>query len=84
MSESTAEPLASSTGLLNTNGRRLRIIGDGTPDGTQVIDVATGEPLAGVLRVEVSAAVGQHPIRARITVEAVEIDLDVMSDVVPS
>lgn len=78
-----SETLASSVGLLNTDGRRVKIIGDGTPEGTTVLDALSGQPIAGVMRVELSVAVGQSPIRARITLEDVEVDLEPTADVIP-
>lgn len=55
--------------------RVVRIVGDGTPEGTFVEDILSGERLAGVERVEFAVAVGQAPIKARITLSGVVADI---------
>lgn len=55
-------------------GVTLRIVGDGTPEGT-FVETLAGERLDHVGRIEFACAVGQAPIKARITLDAVEVDI---------
>lgn len=85
MSEHVEEPLASSVADFANPGLQVRIVGDGTPEGTKVLVVDAGNrELAGVERIEFAVAVGQQPIRARITLSAVEVDMTAQADVVPA
>ena len=63
-------------------GIRVRIVGDGTPKGTKVINVATGQPIANVKRIEYAVSVDEAPIRARITVGVVEVDMQCQADLI--
>lgn len=79
------EPLASSTNLLDNEGTTVRIVGDGTTRGTKVMVVnpdGSETPLRGVQRIEYAIAIDQQPIRARITVRKVEVDMTVKADII--
>ena len=56
---------------------RLRIVSDGTSEGTRVLDAATGRALAGVVRVAWEAgwdSLGRQPV-VRLELEQVALDL---------
>lgn len=52
---------------------KLRIISDGTREGTHVIDAETGKEVEGVLKVRIS--IDRDGVEAEITVAGVDLDI---------
>ncbi len=55
--------------------RTLKFVSDGTPHGSRVIDAETGEDIAGVESVFLSATVGQPFTHAIISFHRIEVDI---------
>lgn len=56
---------------------RLRLVSDGTPAGTALVDMATGEPVDSVVRFRLKVEEGK-PNRAEVTI--VDLPIDIVAD----
>lgn len=54
---------------------KLRIISDGTPYKTRVVNAETGEDVDGIVKVEIEIT-AREGVKATITVHGVDLDLD--------
>lgn len=59
--------------------RQLKIVSDGTRQGTAVIDAATGEDIANVLSVTIS--MDSQGVKASITIWNPELDIAVLAQI---
>jgi len=61
--------------------RKLKIISDGTPQGTSVVDAETGEPIDGVT--DVRLEVNRYRVTATVTISQPLIDVTTEATVRP-
>jgi hypothetical protein len=58
----------------------IRIVSDGTPFGTKVLDLNTGEPIPRIQSLVVEASAGEDQIRATLEVFVDECDIVVKGE----
>jgi hypothetical protein len=63
---------------------RVKIVSDGTVDGTRVVDAETGELMRGVMGIQWIATPGSEAgVYAVLTLRNVEVDLETEAEVAP-
>lgn len=58
---------------------RIKIVSDGTPTGTKVVDAETGEMVHGVTAASIKIGVGDV---SRVTIELVKVPVEVIGEAI--